>query len=207
MQHRQVLTVDAGSDCRVEMVGGDRGSWLRRSTRRDILEQKRLKCPFESSSLVFPTLQGHPHAAGELRSGARQPARASPGADERHGHRSKSLNTSSPRLETIASIKTSTNLQVGIGGRRYAECSFCGFSGCEISAVSPSASDHSLESVSGAELGVKASPASACRLSSETASRFQGSSQAFIRKLLWGKTPPLHFCCARDEFLLTITLK
>lgn len=34
------------SDVKVEMVGGARGSWLRRSMRRDILEQKRLKRPF-----------------------------------------------------------------------------------------------------------------------------------------------------------------
>lgn len=39
--------------------------------------------------------QGHPHAAGELGSGARKPERAGVGADEGHGHGSKTLLTSS----------------------------------------------------------------------------------------------------------------
>lgn len=30
--------------------------------------------------------QGHPHAPGELRSGARQPERVGPGQDEGHGY-------------------------------------------------------------------------------------------------------------------------
>lgn len=41
---------------------------------------------FQALLSSFLADQGYPHAAGELRSGARKPARASLGANERHGH-------------------------------------------------------------------------------------------------------------------------